>query len=266
VIIMPSLQDLRSIASFWDAKQTQPQPTPVNAPSSNPSLGWTLKSNRIRKHAQQRPSVLDFENPPDGHIGLHLRHQQSEAGPLVDLRRRLARKASTFSLRTRHRQGGRDKNEAAQEEEKLKELVHQENGKAGSTTRQEPPSPVPQVVVTSPSAAADELPELDNHLVGRQSSATTIRAWNPATSVDVPDHTSSASTTITGSETIDIQEAIREEQANFEAREVVGGLISVNKMSTEQVQPPVPYTRLKEITEQVSLCSKSLSASIVSES
>jgi hypothetical protein len=262
---MPTLRDLRLIASIWDAKQTQPQPTPVNAPGSNSHLGRTLKSNRTRKHAQRRPLGPDFESPPDGYSGLHLRHQQSEAGPLVDLRRRLARKASTFSLRTRHRRGQREKNEAAQEEEKLKELVQQGSDKASSTTQQEPLSPVPQVLVTSPSAAADELPGLDNQLVGRQSSATIIRAWNPATSVIALDHTSKASSTSIGSETLGIQEAIRKEQAYFEAREVAGGLISVNKMSTEQVHPPVPYTRLKEITEQVGSCSNHFSASIMSE-
>lgn len=48
-----------------------------------------------------------------------------------------------------------------------------------------------------------------------------------------------------------LQEYIREQQQNFVCKEEAGGKICVN-MASEQAAPPVPYTRLKEITENVS--------------
>ena len=120
---MATLRNLRSITHLWESKGSEQQKQPAHATKSDTADQGTVKRHRLRKFPQPLRSssnLLDASVDKEGTFTLHHHHSEN---PLAELGRRLAHKASTFSLRSKRRQGQRDQQEAAEEEERLKELV-----------------------------------------------------------------------------------------------------------------------------------------------
>ena len=242
-----TLRKLQSITNFFESKQSD---------RSSDTSNVTVKRQRLRKPSQQQRSNPTLHDNSIDTCTLNLRHQQSEH-PLSDFRRRLARKASTFSLRTRRRQGERDQEDTAREEEKLRELLSgSEKGSVHAEPGQEQSVGTPQAKKAHDQGQSPGGPEqcqTSERPLRRESSVTTIRVWDPTATPPVKDLPPPPTSTNPSEASFSLQELIRKDQEKYITHEVAGGKTSVKKMASEQAPPPVPYTRLKEITETVSL-------------
>ncbi|KAJ9607516.1 hypothetical protein H2200_007594 [Cladophialophora chaetospira] len=250
---MSTLRSLRSITNLWDSGKHSRQHQDAHAPtsvSSGQSTG-TVKRHRLQKASpvhRSSSNLLDVSVNNPGTFTLH--HTQSEH-PLTEFRRRLARKASTFSLRTRRRQGEREQDEA-KEEEKFRELVLLKGGKSGIESEQERTPTVDQTVKSyqqEDQATPTQNCEKGDRSVTRTSSQTTVRVWDATETPSLKELPPLPTTANHSEATLAQQDLIRRTQESYISQEVASGKISVKKMASEQVQPPVPYTRLKEITE-----------------
>ena len=139
---MSTLRSLRSITSLFDSKHNNHHAATID---SCETTGGTVRRHRLRKtpdHNCSHPTLLSEATPRSTFT---LRNQHSEH-PLTEFRRRLARKASTFSLRTRRRQGERGQNENLREEEKRRELVSvgSDKGSVREPLEQEPSDTTPK--------------------------------------------------------------------------------------------------------------------------
>ncbi|KIW67742.1 hypothetical protein PV04_06973 [Phialophora macrospora] len=257
---MSTLRSLRSITNLFDPARHQQQNAHAATLDSNHQSTGTVKRHRLRKASHLHRSSSNLLDAPVSNQGTFtLQHHQS-AHPLTEFRRRLARKASTFSLRTRRRQGERDQDEAAKEEEKLRELVLSVSDKSAVRSDQK------QI---SNGCPADKSPEGREKLVQthewetherpftRSSSVTTVRLWDPPETPSLKQLPPLPTTIYPAENTLPLQEAIQQTQETYITQGVAGGKTSVKKMASEQPQPPVPYTRLKEITEHA--CETALS-------
>ena len=159
-------------------------------------------------------------------------------------------------MRTRRRQGERDQDEAAREEEKLRELVLSGSHKGSFQSEQE------QLHVVCPpdksynkedQTAPFQQVSTHEQLLARSPSVATVREWDPAETPSVKELPPLPTAIDSTENTLALQDFIRKVQGTYITQEVAGGFIAVKKMASEQAQPPVPYTRLKEITELVSV-------------
>jgi len=91
----------------------------------------------------------------------------------------------------------------------------------------------------------------------RSSSQTTVRVWDATETPSLKELPPLPTTVNLPEATLALDDLIRSTQETYISQEVASGLISIKKMASEQVQPPVPYTRLKEITEHA--CEAALS-------
>ncbi|ETI21896.1 hypothetical protein G647_05966 [Cladophialophora carrionii CBS 160.54] len=260
---MSTVRTLRSITNLFDSgkhsrhQQQNAHATTLDSGSPSPA---TVKHRRLRKasHLHRSNSTL-FDASVSARGTFTLQHHQSDH-PLTEFRRRLARKASTFSLRTRRRQGERDQCEAAKEEEKLRELVLSGSDKGAVQSVQER-SPNNCQADKSPQeeekAVETQAGEAQERAATRNSSLTTVRVRDPTESPSVKQLPPLPTTADSAEKTLPLQEVIHQTQETYTTEEVVGGKTSVKKMASEQPQPPVPYTRLKEITEHA--CETALS-------
>jgi hypothetical protein len=158
-------------------------------------------------------------------------------------------------LRTRRRQGERDQDKAAREEEKLRELVLSGSHKGSFQPEQEQAHIVRQSVEThdkEEKAAGLRESQTNERLFTRSSSVTTARVWDPTETPSVKELPPPPTTTNPTETILALQDLIRKTQETYITQEVAGGITAIKKMASEQAQPPVPYTRLKEITELVS--------------
>jgi hypothetical protein len=159
-------------------------------------------------------------------------------------------------LRTRRRQGERDQDEAAKEEEKLRELVLSGSDK-GAVQSDQKQTPNGCQAAKSPEgrekAAQTQERETHERPSTRNSSLTTVRVWDPTETPSLKQLPPLPTTTDPAEIALPVQEAIQQTQETYITQEGAGGKTSVKKMASEQPQPPVPYTRLKEITEHVSI-------------
>lgn len=239
-------------------------PKPID-PSNNSTV---QRHHRLQKTQAQDPSarILDQDsnlNKRSRTPALSQRLQSSDH-PLTEFRRRLARKASTLTLRTKIRQGGfqsrgRDQGQnEAKEEKKRKErellpLGGEEVVQQFRQQRDEVGRDQVQVL------------ELPSHRSIRSLSHSSVTTAIPAATAKTPDTVTTPTpfvkdfpsreqTSDPRESSISLQELIRKEQASHISKDVQVGKILVknDNMASELAAPPVPYTRLKEITEKVS--------------
>ncbi|KIX95468.1 uncharacterized protein Z520_08985 [Fonsecaea multimorphosa CBS 102226] len=235
------LRRVQSTIAVFDPLQNN-QPQVALNPADRPSK--PAKRHRLRKssqhHHRSHSNLLEVNhlNQQPAVESRNQTLQHPEPGPLTEFRRRLARKASTFSLRTRRRQGEREQDEAIKEEEKLRELVLVGSEKA-RTKSQEHRDGTPVEPYT------------------RESSVTEVAPYDPATILSVGGHPSPSKEDSPPKTSTALQDLICKTQNTYITKHVAGGKIAVKKMSSEQAPPPVPYTRLKEITENA--CEAALS-------
>lgn len=253
---MATLRSLRSITNLWDSsKQTrQQQSAHANTLDIGHQSSGTVKRHRLKKASPAHRSssnLLDASVNNPGTFTLH--HHQSEH-PLTEFRRRLARKASTFSLKARRRQGERDQEEQAKEEEKLRELVLLTGEKGQLQSAQSQTHNLYQAH-ESHHEGQREIQEQEGKTerpFTRSSSGATVRGWDATETPSLKELPPLPTTDNPSEATLALQDLIRRDQETYITQEAAGGKIAVNKMASEQAQPPVPYTRLKEITEHVS--------------
>jgi hypothetical protein len=155
-------------------------------------------------------------------------------------------------LRGRRRQGQRGLEKAAKEEENLRVLIEQGRGKIALKPNQqaaERTCALGQGNEKDKDEISSEVQEGASRAFTRVSSVSTVRAWEPNETGPAKELPAAAPTT----PTFEIQDLICKCQANYTTQQVAGGKTVVKRMASEQAQPPVPYTRLKEITETVSI-------------
>lgn len=235
---------LRKVKSTITATPSTPQDTP--SPSLFPSTklpGTQVRKSRLKKvHSCLEPSLsatLDKSSPT-------LPPTQPDH-PLTEFRRRLARKASTFSLRTKR---WKSELQERSQEEAREGQKHQED--------------ILCAIQGGPIILEDQKSKIspDTHLGNRQDtvihhkpsdSAHTTFPTKPNCLTTVPGDRKAplqANTADPKPLSSSVQALIRETQQGYTTKEQAGGKTLV-KMASEQAAPPVPYTRLKEITENV---------------
>ncbi|OAL37213.1 hypothetical protein AYO20_03389 [Fonsecaea nubica] len=246
-----------TITSFDPSQNNQPQ----RALDAVDQPGKPAKRHRLRKHHDSNPNLLDL-GPNKRNFTFRQTQHPPEHGTLAEFRRRLARKASTFSLRTRHRQGEREQDELVKEEERFREsvLVGSEKGSPTSKSQEQPDSAPRETRLPGEEKAcrpAGDGP--DEQPYTRESSVTTVAPCDPASTLSVKEHPSlfKADSHSTHDISTASHNLLRKTQSTYITKYVAGGKIAVKKMASDQAPPPVPYTRLKEITENA--CEAALS-------
>ncbi len=180
-------------------------------------------------------------------------HQIQANHPLTDFRRRLARKASTISLRAKRWKAEVQGREQKQDKEAREpyETHEKDSVFGGSNLGFEEQKPV---VSDRNHAKVQEVETRVNQAVNSStaSAVTTIYPAAPAEPVpDQPGLDATLSQKPISASVDPVQAYILSQQENHTRKEEAGGIICVD-MASEQAAPPVPYTRLKEITENVS--------------
>ncbi|KIW31431.1 uncharacterized protein PV07_03081 [Cladophialophora immunda] len=252
------LRRVRSTIAVFDPLQNnQPQGAldPVDRPSK------PAKRHRLRKSSQRHrsnPNLLDASLNKSTVTLRQTQQQHPDRGPLTEFRRRLARKASTFSLRSRRRQGEREQDQTIKAEEKLRELalVGSEKGNTKSQGHRESTAQEtrPEAEEQACRPAGDQPNEQP---YTRESSVTTVAPCDPATTLCVSEQLSLFKADSPPKPSVALKHLICKTQDTYITKYVAGGKIAVRKMASEQAPPPVPYTRLKEITENA--CEAALS-------
>ncbi|EXJ71570.1 uncharacterized protein A1O5_05378 [Cladophialophora psammophila CBS 110553] len=227
---------------------------PADRPS-NPAK--RLRLRKASQHHRSNPDLLDV-GLNKSTLTLRQTQQNPEHGPLTEFRRRLARKASTFSLRGRRRQGERDQAEVIKEEVQIRELALVGSEK-GSTKSQEHRDRAPQETrfegEEQASRPAGSRPGEQPYT--RESAATTVVPCDPLTSLLFKEHPSLPIADNPPEASPGLQDLIRKTQETYITKYVAGGKISGKQMASQQAPPPVAYSRLKEITEKA--CEAALS-------
>lgn len=181
-------------------------------------------------------------------------HQIQANHPLTDFRRRLARKASTISLRAKRWKAEVQGREQKQDKEAREpyETHEKDSFFGGSNLGFEEQKP--DLVSDRNHANVQEVETRVNQAVNSStaSAVTTIYPAAPAEPVpDQPGLDVTLSQKPISASVDPVQAYILSQQENHTRKEEAGGIICVD-MASEQAAPPVPYTRLKEITENVS--------------
>ncbi|OAP54349.1 hypothetical protein AYL99_11450 [Fonsecaea erecta] len=254
------LRRVKSTVTIFDPLQNN---QPRGALDSAESSSKPAKRHRLRKSSQYHrfiPNLLDVSSNQSTVASRQSQQQHLQNRPLTEFRRRLARKASTFSLRTRRRQGELEQDEAIQEQEKLGELllVQSERERAKAYAHGERPTEVTRLEGEEQACrpAGDEPNEQP---YTRESSATAVPPYDPLTNLSVPigQHPLHFQGDSPPQTSTALQDLISKTQDTYITKYVAGGKIAVKKMASEQAPPPIPYTRLKEITENA--CEAALS-------
>lgn len=254
---MSALRSLRSITNLWDSSKPRDDQNATTLNLQSDQSTGTVKRHRLHKSSQQTRSKTNLLNASINTQSASTLRTEHPDHPLTELRHRLARKASTFSLRNRRRQGEREQAEEAKEKEKLRELVLLGSDKGSTQSEQEehahhfPHSD--QVPKGLGKAAKPQECQTSERQFSRQSSVTTVRVWDPTSDLLVKDLPPVPPISDQPATLLPLTELIRKNQEAYITKNIAGGKIAVKRMASEQAVPPVPYTRLKEITEHVSL-------------
>ncbi|KAK4949786.1 hypothetical protein LTR10_011628 [Elasticomyces elasticus] len=228
---------LRKVKSTIGAATLNPEPTEsrwdetANRPTTR---------NRFHRAQHRAPERTPHTSIVTVNQSTHPEH------PLNEFRRRLARKASTFSLRAKRWKAdyqARDQEVVKQEEKEDEEtfaasretIVGTTDEKVNTTTVPKCPTTIDRDTQTTDSATTVK------------SATDTNSAEEYPFAVAYPKYSLSRDPVL---------QHIREQQQKYLCKEEAGGKICV-KMASEQAAPPVPYTRLKEITENA--CEAALS-------
>lgn len=265
------------------AKTPHAQATPApslflsnhNTTTSTPDLSPRPSTRRLQKPRSgivtaipRPPSTELLYNPPTRTRVTNSDHPH----PLSQFRRRLVHKASTFSLRGKRWTHDRDQTsastfsaqEAAKEEERIKEstLFDREEATAVEGTYQRLHS-IPSATVAA--TIAQDQAIIDQRLRERdwERKQTTREALHKhqrnSTNTSSISTIRPATTTATSQTEDEAGKARQEESpqgrlsgAHRDNISIGEGKPSIKVMASELSAPPVPYTRLKEITESVS--------------
>lgn len=253
---MSTLRSLRSITNLWDSSKARDDQNATTLNLQSEQSRGTVKRQRLHKSSQRtrpRTNLLNTSINTQSTSTLRTEHPDR---PLTELRRRLARKASTFSLRNRRRQGEREQAEEAKEKEKLRELVLVGNDKGCAQSEQEEHSHniphLEQIPNELGKAAKPQECQTDERQFSRESSVTRVRVWDPASDLLVKDLPPVPPTSDPSGTLLPLPELIRKGREAYTTKNIAGGKITIKRMASEQAAPPVPYTQLKEITEHVS--------------
>ncbi|KAI1616143.1 Tctex-1 family-domain-containing protein [Exophiala viscosa] len=207
----------------------------INRPTTRNRL------HRAQHRASERPSQNSIVTV----------NQVQPEHPLNEFRRRLARKASTFSLRAKRWRAEyhtQDQEEAVKQEDKEDEETFASSRETVVGIRNE-------TVNTTPQAEGRTTTDRDTQTI---SSETILK---PETDEDTVEDTAEDFSlpfayTKSSVSRDPVLEHIREQQEKYLCKDEADGKTCV-KMASEQAAPPVPYTRLKEITENA--CEAALS-------
>jgi hypothetical protein len=246
-----------------------------NTTTSTPDLSIRHSTRRLQKPRSgivtaipRPPSTEPLYNPRTRTRGTNSEHPH----PLSQFRRRLVHKASTFSLRGKRWTHDRDQTsastssaqEAAKEEERVKEstLLDGEEAAVVEATYQRLHS-IPSATVAA--TIAQDQAIIDQRLKERDSNCkqTTPEALHKHQRNST--NTSSISTIRPATTTATTQSEDEEGKArqgdspqgrlsgaHQDNTSIGESKASIKVMASELSAPPVPYTRLKEITETVS--------------
>jgi hypothetical protein len=229
-----------------------------------------LQKSQDRLRRQIRPT------PTPAYDGRDSPHQtQANHHPLTDFRRRLARKASTFSLRAKRWKAEVQGREQAQEQEAREEAYDSTHGKDSVFGGNNPGCFEEQkfnlVSDRNHHANVQEVEtQVDNQAENSSTASSAVTTIYPAAvpAEPLPDQPGLLDVALSKKKPISasldpVQAYILSQQQTHTRKEAAGGIICVNDMASEQAAPPVPYTHLKEITENVSCgpCYWHLSAS-----
>ena len=202
----------------------------VNKPTTRNRL------HRAQHRASDRPS----------HNNIVTVNETQPEHPLNEIRRRLARKASTFSLRAKR---WRAEYQAQDQEEVVKQEDKEDEETLASSR---------ETVVGIRNETINTTPQPESRTTADRETQTTCSGTilEPATDED----TAGVFSLPFGYKKYSISrdpvlEHIREQQQKYLCKDEADGKICV-KMASEQAAPPVPYTQLKEITENVSRSSR----------
>ncbi|KAG9779556.1 hypothetical protein ABEF93_005211 [Exophiala dermatitidis] len=203
-------------------------------------------------NSTNKKTALEQQNQLSPDLDLQQQHNH----PLTQFRRRLARKASTFSLRSKRWKG------EAQQRDYEEQKVDTESG----TVRrhlghhlQQPQEPklrrgsVAEIVEDQDQDPAGIQIESDRQshsssdtVLRREATATTPKACSER---ERAAPTSTAGDSVVASQPSSQHDSIFEEQRGHFCVDQAGGKTLTNMASDHTAAPPVPYTRLKEITE-----------------
>ncbi|KAJ9498384.1 hypothetical protein H2202_006071 [Exophiala xenobiotica] len=268
---MSTLHILRKVKSTFNAaapphRDAQPATAVNNRRTTSTTRTTSEKksfaeiSSRLRR--QIRPT------PTPAYDGSDSPHQtQANHHPLTDFRRRLARKASTFSLRARRWKAEVQGREQAQEQE-AREAYDSTHGKdsvfGGSNPGFFEEQKLNLVSDRNHHANVQEVEtQVDNQAENSSTASSAVTTIYPAAvpAEPIPDQPGLLDVALSKKKPISasldpVQAYILSEQQTHTRKEAAGGIICVNDMASEQAAPPVPYTHLKEITENA--CSAAL--------
>ncbi|EXJ81663.1 hypothetical protein A1O1_07728 [Capronia coronata CBS 617.96] len=226
----------------------------INAAAWDPrndadSPGRFVRSRLQKAQPEWPPETFPQQALDPNNLSVRQNQIEHHEHPFTEFRRRLARKASTFSLRTKRWKA--ELREREQEEEKKFEdlgdgLAHQRQNDTVRLRKQD-------FVTVSLSATGTGLE------TGLQSGSDYLSQLT--SNVEFPPVRCSTrvgteqekATPVTTSEDLlispSLQDFIRKEQEGYICLNQAGGKISAKMASEHTAAPPVPYTRLKEITE-----------------
>lgn len=238
----------------------------INESSTNlhPSGKLTTRRSRLQKPQDRSDPSLD---PSVNQSTVSVRQIQTDHRPplLTEFRRRLARKASTFSLRTKRWQGElkeSDSHGQAHAQADAQEVVKvPEDHIIVATEKNEKHLLLPRFELQKERKdlldhkfdSEQRRHQLESERGDQSCASSSVTNVHPASLSDPVPFVKEAACQPNpgGPGPHTSQEHIRKRQAGYISVDAEGGKVSL-KMASEHAQPPVPYTRLKEITESVS--------------
>ena len=243
---MSTLHILRKVKSTFNAAapHRDAQPSTIDVPPKQLARSRLQKSqDRLRQI--RSPSAYGSSDCP---------YQIQANHPLTDFRRRLARKASTFSLRAKRWKAEVQGREQEQDKEAREPYeAHEKESVFGGSN----PGFEEQKLGLVSDRNQENVQEVETRVNQAVSSSTvsavtTIYPAAPAEPIPDQPGVDVALSKRPFSASLDpVQAYILSQQQNHTRKEAAGGITCVD-MASEQAAPPVPYTRLKEITENVS--------------
>ncbi|EXJ77734.1 hypothetical protein A1O3_09963 [Capronia epimyces CBS 606.96] len=211
----------------------------INATALDPPSSRNADTLATRSRPQKVPSEWRPETFLDPSLVSNNPARQSQPEhphALTQFRRRLSRKASTFSLRTKRWKA--ELRERRQEGKKGEESNLAQRFQDDSVQPEE----------THDKASVNQVADRD-----RRSFIVPDTKSHPAASAPVSQTQGEDATPITVTEASSLpqflQDFIRKTQEGYICLDQEGGKISAKMASEHTSAPPVPYTRLKEITE-----------------
>lgn len=219
----------------------------INAATLDPHSDTVLANKFVTRSRLQKvqpewrpetllPDPTSFRsNNPTPTLSRDRPDQHHQHHPLTEFRRRLARKASTFSLRTK-RWKAELKDQEQEQEKKDKEYKANTPG----PHKREPLTPLVAEIGRGQESGLHNESDSRFHLTSDTES-------RPVRSPETAESKPAENKNRPGK-----QEATGKKQQGSVCLGQEGGNISTKMASEHTAAPPVPYTRLKEITESVS--------------